>query len=90
MDVEIATTIFRNACFTVLLTAAPMLLSALVVGVTIALLQSITSIQEMTLTFIPKIIMIFVSAMIFFPWMIRVIASFTISLITNLPAYVEH
>lgn len=88
MDEQIALTIFRSALRTVLFVAAPPLLTALVVGVTIAIFQSITQIQEMTLTFIPKIVGVFIALMIFFPWMMQIIGQFTVGLMTNLPSYI--
>lgn len=87
MDEQAALTIFRGALRTVIFAAAPPLLAALVIGVTIAIFQSITQIQEMTLTFIPKIVGVFVVLMIFFPWMMHLIGQFTLDLLTNLPVY---
>ena len=56
MNQEFAIFIMRETLFTALMLAAPMLLAGLIVGVTISLLQSMTQVQEMTLTFIPKIV----------------------------------
>lgn len=53
--------IMRNAIWTVLIAAGPAVLSAMVVGVTIALIQALTQVQEMTLTFVPKIIAVFLA-----------------------------
>ncbi len=66
----------REALWVVLKTTAPLLLSALLVGITIALFQALTSIQEMTLTFVPKIVVIFVSLMVFLPFMIATLVDF--------------
>lgn len=90
MDEQIALTIFRTALKTVLFVAAPPLMTALVVGVTIAIFQSITQIQEMTLTFIPKIVGVFIALMIFFPWMMQMVGQFTVDLMTNIPAYLGY
>jgi len=61
----------------VLLISAPMLIVGLVVGVLISLFQAVTQIQEMTLTFVPKIIVVFVSMIISGPWMIATMMDFT-------------
>ncbi len=75
----------KQALVLTLLLAAPMLLLGLAVGVLISILQSVTQIQEMTLTFVPKIV-VTVMAMIFFgPWMLRLLMSFTMQLYARLP-----
>lgn len=66
----------REAIFTVLKIGAPIMLIALVVGLIIALFQALTQIQEMTLTFVPKIIVIFVSLLIFLPFIVETLQTF--------------
>jgi len=61
----------------VLMISAPMLIVGLVVGVIISLFQAVTQIQEMTLTFVPKIIVVFVTMIIAGPWMISTMMDFT-------------
>ena len=70
----------RDAIFTLLKISAPIMGMALVVGLIIALFQALTSIQEMTLTFVPKILVIFVSVMLFLPYMLSTLSGFTVSL----------
>jgi flagellar biosynthetic protein FliQ len=70
----------RDAIFTLLKISAPIMGVALVVGLIIALFQALTSIQEMTLTFVPKILVIFVSVMLFLPYMLSTLSGFTVSL----------
>jgi len=60
----------RDAILVTLLVSAPMLLSGLVIGLIIAILQSVTQVQEITLTFVPKIIIVLVMFVVFLPWMI--------------------
>ncbi len=86
MDVQLIITIGRSANFTVLLVAAPMLAFSLVIGLFIAILQGVTQIHEMTLTFIPKIISVAVALVIFLPWMINTLLSFTTQLLAMIPA----
>ncbi len=71
-----------------LIAAPPMLGAGLVIGLTISIFQSVTSIQEMTLTFIPKIVGVVAAVMIFAPWMLDKIMAYTIDLFTNLGQYV--
>jgi flagellar biosynthetic protein FliQ len=59
----------RDAIFVLLRVSGPLMLVALVTGVTIALFQAITQIQEMTLTFVPKILALFASLLVFLPYM---------------------
>ncbi|MBL6927586.1 MAG: flagellar biosynthesis protein FliQ [Rhodospirillales bacterium] len=66
----------RDALFTVLKTAGPLLLAALAIGLTIAIFQALTTIQEMTLTFVPKIIAVFVGLVVFMPFMIKTVTDF--------------
>jgi len=72
-----------------LLIAAPMLGFGLVIGVLISMFQAVTSIQEMTLTFIPKILAVMFSILVFFPWMIEMMLNFTARVIINIPMYVR-
>jgi len=71
-----------------LLIASPMLLFGLVIGLIISIFQSVTQIQEMTLTFIPKIIGVIVAVMLFAPWMLDQIMTYTIQLFSNLHNYI--
>jgi len=66
----------REAFFVIMKVVGPLLFIGLTVGLTIALFQAITSIQEMTLVFVPKIIAIFVAIIVFLPFMMRVTIEF--------------
>ena len=77
MTPEMVITIGREAIFTMLLVAAPMLLSGLLIGLIISIFQAVTQVHEMTLTFIPKIVIVALSLLIFMPWMINQILDFT-------------
>lgn len=89
MDQSVALSIFVNAFYTTMFVAGPILIIGLIVGVVVALLQSLTQIQEMTLTFIPKMLAIFIALLVLFPWMYQLMAQFTINLFTNIPNYVR-
>jgi len=67
------------------LLAAPMLLSVLVIGLLVGMFQTVTSIQEMTLTFIPKLIVLAAILAMMGPWMLDVIVSFTLQIFHEIP-----
>ncbi len=85
MDADMVMTIGRQSMEVTILLAAPILLSSLVVGLIIAMFQAITSINEMTLTFVPKLMVVAVVMMVAGPWMIRQITGFTQRLVENVP-----
>lgn len=86
MDTQFIVELARNSIMTTLLVSSPMLILALIVGLAISILQAITQIQEMTLTFIPKIIAVAVALVVFLPWMITTVVSFTNQLFALIPA----
>ncbi len=85
MTPETVATIGKEAIETVLLISAPMLGFGLVVGLMVSVFQAATQIQEMTLTFVPKIVAVFIALLIFFPWMMQTMIEFTRELILNIP-----
>lgn len=74
----------REALWVLLLISAPAMLTALVVGLTISLLQALTQIQEMTLTFVPKMIAIFFVLMLSMPYMLQSLQDYTMELFTHI------
>jgi len=74
----------KQAMMTTLLLSAPMLLSGLIVGLAIGIFQAVTQINEMTLTFIPKILIVVVVFLIFMPWMMHILINFTTSIFNNI------
>ena len=87
MSQETIMTVLQGAIWTVLIVAAPPLLSGLVVGVLVSLFQTVTSIQEATLAFVPKIVAVFLALVIFGPWMLNNLRDFFENLYTNIPFY---
>jgi len=73
----------------VLLISLPMLGVALVVGISISLFQAVTQIQEMTLTFVPKIIAVFIAIIVAAPWMTEKMVSFTRDLFSIIPTLTQ-
>ncbi|MDH3891263.1 MAG: flagellar biosynthesis protein FliQ [candidate division Zixibacteria bacterium] len=76
MTPQLVVSIGREALILTLMLAGPMLAFALVIGITIALFQAVTQIQEMTLTFVPKILAVAAALLIFLPWMINLATDF--------------
>jgi len=89
MTVEYVLALGREAISLTLLISAPMLILGLIVGVTISILQAVTQIQEMTLTFVPKIIAVAVALLVFLPWIISRLVSFTAQLYSDIPNLVR-
>jgi flagellar biosynthetic protein FliQ len=75
----------KEAVYTILLLSGPLLGVSLLVGLIISIFQATTQIQEQTLTFVPKIIMVFISLVIFGPWMLNLIVAFTTNLFSSIP-----
>lgn len=77
----------KDAFTVTLMTAAPLLLASVVVGVCVAVLQAATQIQEMTLTFVPKLLVIGIIGAFFGPWMLNNLTVYTTNLLASLPAF---
>lgn len=77
-----------EAVFVVLKASMPMLVLALVVGLLVSIFQATTQIQEQTLAFVPKIVAVFVSIIIFGPWILNTVIDFTYNLLNNLHNYI--
>lgn len=76
----------REALWVVLITAGPIMMSGLLIGLVVALFQALTTIQEMTLTFVPKIIVIFLAIMVFLPFMMTEVVEFSRTLFDRMVA----
>ena len=85
MDQALVVTLGKQALRTLLLVAAPMLGFALIGGLLVSVFQAVTSIQDMTLTFIPKIMAAVLAIILFLPWMLRTLMDFTVNILVNLP-----
>lgn len=80
--------ISREAIYTIILTAAPLLLVSLCVGLIISIFQTVTSIQEQTLTFVPKILAVFAMMLLIGAWMLDNMSGFMIRLWSDFSLYV--
>ncbi|SEB47084.1 flagellar biosynthesis protein FliQ [Paenibacillus sp. GP183] len=88
MSSEFVIKIASEAVYTVLKASAPMLLIGLVVGLIISIFQATTQIQEQTLAFVPKIVAVLLSILIFGPWILNSLVDFTYNLLNNLYKFV--
>jgi len=77
----------KDAFTVTMLTSAPLLGASLLVGVTISVIQAATQIQEMTLTFVPKVVVVGIVGVIFGPWMMNTLTVFTANLLGSLANY---
>ncbi|NDV11889.1 MULTISPECIES: flagellar biosynthesis protein FliQ [Crenobacter] len=85
MSPELVINLVQQALFTLILIAAPVLGVSLLVGLLVSILQAATQINEMTLTFIPKLIALFIVLILAGPWMLNTIMDFTIRLYRSIP-----
>ena len=85
MTPEMVLDIGRDSLWVIALLAAPLLLSALGIGLLVGMIQAATQIQEMTLTFIPKLIVLALALLVAGPWMLGVLTDYTINLIQSIP-----
>ncbi len=89
MTPELVTGYFIEAIKMAILLSAPMLLSGLIVGLIVSIFQAATQINEMTMTFIPKMLAVAVALIISIPWMLQLMIDFMQNMITSLPSYVR-
>jgi flagellar biosynthesis protein FliQ len=89
MTLEAVTEITRNMLLTALLVASPVLVTALVVGLFVSIMQAITQIHEMTLTFIPKILSIVTMLLILIPWILQTLVTYAERTLGSMNTYLE-
>ena len=85
MTPEATLTLLNNALWITVIIAAPLLISVLVIGVFVGMLQAATQINEMTLSFIPKLIVLFLTLLLAGPWMLKTLTNYVTNLIINIP-----
>ncbi len=89
MNMEQAIEVLRQLVTTSLLVVSPILLGSLIVGLVVSLLQSVTSIQEQTLSFVPKLLAVSLVIVLGAPWILRQLMQFTITYFSRLPDMVR-
>ena len=90
MNENIVIDIAREAIYLVLKTSAPMLLASLVIGLIISIFQTVTSIQEQTLTFVPKLIAVFLVIILFGGWILNSLKDYMIQLFSQFSYYIHN
>ena len=89
MENDFVIEVVNQAIKVTLMLSAPMLLGALVVGVVVSIFQAVTQINEQTLSFIPKILVIIATLVIFSPWMMETMVSYTRELFISIPELIR-
>ena len=87
MTPDFAINICKKAIETILLVSAPMLLAGMIIGLLISIFQAATQINEQTLSFIPKIVAVFLTMLIFGPWIIRIVTAFTVGIFDSMATF---
>lgn len=85
MNAELAVELIKNMIFLAIKLAAPLLVVGMVVGLAISLFQTVTSIQEQTLSFVPKALAIITVLIVALPWMLRTLMEYALELIQKMP-----
>ena len=89
MTTEVVVSLAQKSMFLALQVAGPPLIVGMVVGVLISIFQTVTSINEMTLTFVPKIVCVMLALLVFGPWMMQIVLNFMSNLFLNLAFYAK-
>lgn len=85
MNEQLVISIVKDAFYYVIITAGPLLLVSLIIGLGISIFQAATSISEQTLTFVPKMLAVFIVSVLILPFIISTLKDFTIELINMIP-----
>ena len=89
MTPEFAVELIKTMMFQAVTLASPILMTVLVIGLGVSLFQAVTSIQEQTLTFVPKVIGVVALLVVLLPWMMRTMIEFTRAIIERMPSMVN-
>jgi flagellar biosynthetic protein FliQ len=89
MTPESVTALMAEAIKITLVVGAPMLIVGLLVGLAVSVFSAVTQIQEMTLTFVPKIVVVYLALLMSLPWMIEKLTTYTVNLFTSIPTLVR-
>ncbi len=89
MTIDTVSDLTRSTLYIIIITAAPLLLISLIVGLSVSIFQTVTSIQEQTLTFVPKVIAIFTGIMVLGHWMMNNMVTYTENLWADFSIYIR-
>ncbi len=87
MNQDMILKIAKDALEVTLMASGPLLIVSLIVGITVSIAQVVTSIQDMTLSFVPRIVAVFVAFLFMFPWIMNILLAFTAQLFGHLERY---
>ena len=90
MDADLAVTLARNAVYLSLIIATPVLVASIVVGLAISIMQAVTQIQEQTISFVPKVVVMLLVLLITLPWMLNRMVEYSTALIRDIPSHFEN
>ncbi len=89
MTIEAISDMAMRALYLIITTSLPVLLVSLIIGLVVSIFQTVTSIQEQTLTFVPKIICVFAALILFGPWMMNSMVEYMVELWNSFSVYVH-
>jgi len=89
MSIDDVVQISHDALYTIIITSAPVLLVSLIIGLVVSIFQTVTSIQEQTLTFVPKIVCVFLGLMLFGQWMLNNMSQYMVDLWSDFSVYIR-
>ena len=89
MSEELLLTLAKHSLQTLLMVSAPMLIAGMIIGITISMVQVITSIQDATLAFVPRALVVFTVFLLTIPWVIHMMVSYTTNLFSNFTLYIR-
>lgn len=89
MNDALVTTLMQHALSTLMWIVAPMLIAAIIIGIIVSLIQTLTSIQDQTFSFAPRVVAIFVVFLITFPWILRVLTTFAASVFSDFRPFIK-
>jgi len=89
MNPEFAVELLKTMIYQALAIAAPILLTAMIIGLCVSLFQAVTTISEQTLTFVPKALAVVGVVLLLLPWIVRSLIEFTVSVIQKMPQMVQ-
>ena len=89
MNDALVTSMMQNALTTLMWIVGPMLAVAIAVGIVVSLIQTLTSIQDQTFSFAPRVIAIFTVFLVTFPWILRVLITFTSSVLSDFTPFIK-
>jgi flagellar biosynthetic protein FliQ len=89
MSTALVTDLARNAMLITAMIAAPMLIVALVIGLLVSVFQTVTQIQEQTLSFVPKLLAVGLTFLVALPWMLQLLVEYTAQLFRSMPGFIS-